>query len=264
MLNKSILALVVLVLTVSCAKQWSATDSMTAKLPKLKQKEFLAKLDSIAEIAPKYMYTKLKVSFKDEERKISFKTTLKAVNDSAITAIVSFARIPVFSALVDRSNLTVVNKKDKCYTIQKLEDLTSELGVSFQRSAVEELIYGHALGFSADKKYYMKNDPFSYTLSSHRKSNARKKNEIVYTYQLHENKKHLSSIKISVPMDSTDIEINYLSWQESQNYTLPKKVDINVKNPKLSVQISLEYTKLDVVTPEALFLTIPEKYEKCN
>ena len=83
-----------------------------------------------------------------------------ATDDAAITAIVSFARIPVFSALVDRSNLTVVNKKDKCYTIQKLEDLTSELGVSFQRSAVEELIYGHALGFSADKKYYMKKGEF--------------------------------------------------------------------------------------------------------
>ena len=258
------LALVVLFLSVSCAKQWTDTDSVTEKLPKLKQKEFIVKLDSIAETAPKYTYTKLKVSFKNEERRTSFKTTLKAVNDSAITAIVSFVRIPVFSALVDRLNLTVVNKKDKCYTIQKLEDLTSDLGVSFQLSAVEELIYGHALGFSADKKYYMKNDPYSYTLSSHRKSNARKKNEIVYTYQLHENKKHLSSVKINVPMYSTDIEINYLSWQETQNYRLPKKVDINVKNPKLSVQILLEYTKLDVVTPEVLFLTPPEKYEKCN
>ena len=148
MLNKGMCALLLLFMTASCAKQWSDATSRPDKLQKLKQKDFVAKLDSISATAPRYMYTKLKVSFKDSERKISFKTTLKAVNDSALSAIVSFARIPVFSALIDTTNLTIINKKDKCYSVQKLKDLTSDLGVSFERSGIEELIYGHAIGFN--------------------------------------------------------------------------------------------------------------------
>lgn len=265
MWNKSMCAFLLLFMTASCAKQWSdAASSRPDKLQKLKQKDFVAKLDSISETAPRHMYTKLKVSFKDSERKISFKTTLKAVNDSALSAIVSFARIPVFSAIVDTSNLTIVNKKDKCYSVQKLKDLTSDLGVSFQRSGIEELIYGHAIGFNNNQKYFMLNDSYSYTLSSHRKTNNRKKKEIVYTYELHENQKHLSSTKINVPMDTTQIQINYLSWQESDGFRLPKKMEIEVRSPTLTIDIALEYTKLDLITPEALFLIIPEKYEKCN
>ena len=110
----------------------------------------------------------------------------------------------------------------------------------------------------------MHNDPYSYTISSHRKTNNRKKKEVVYTYVLHENQKHLSSTKINVPMDSTQIQINYLSWQESDGYRLPKKMEIEVHSPQRTMNIALEYTKLDLITPEALFLIIPEKYEKCN
>ena len=264
MLNKGMCALLLLFMTASCAKQWSDATSRPDKLQKLKQKDFVAKLDSISATAPRYMYTKLKVSFKDSERKISFKTTLKAVNDSALSAIVSFARIPVFSALIDTTNLTIINKKDKCYSVQKLKDLTSDLGVSFERSGIEELIYGHAIGFNNEQKYFMHNDPYSYTISSHRKTNNRKKKEVVYTYVLHENQKHLSSTKINVPMDSTQIQINYLSWQESDGYRLPKKMEIEVRSPQRTMNIALEYTKLDLIAPEALFLIIPEKYEKCN
>jgi hypothetical protein len=41
-------------------------------------------------------------------------------------------------------------------------------------------------------------------------------------------------------------------------------MEIEVRSPSLTIDIALEYTKLDLITPEALFLIIPEKYEKCN
>ena len=65
-------------------------------------------------------------------------------------------------------------------------------------------------------------------------------------------------------MDSTEIEIKYLEWQRADEYLLPKVIEMNIKTRNNIGQIILEYTRLDTVTPEALFLTIPEKYEKCD
>tara|TARA_B100001113_G_C20964250_1_gene558805 strand:- start:642 stop:839 length:198 start_codon:yes stop_codon:yes gene_type:complete len=65
-------------------------------------------------------------------------------------------------------------------------------------------------------------------------------------------------------MDSTEIEIKYLEWQQAHKYLLPKRLEMNIQTRGNTGQITLEYTRLDTLTPEALFLTIPEKYEKCD
>ena len=264
MLNKFIGCILLGFFTVSCAKQWSDSDVKIEKLPKMKQKEFIAKLDSISSSAPHYMYTKLKVNYKGADNKGSFKTTLKSVKDSAASAVVSFARIPVFSALIDSSKLTFVNKKDKCFSVQSLSDFSNSVGVDLALHNIEEIIFGHAIGFSLDQKYHVLNDPYHYILSTHRKGGGRKKKDIVYRYNLAPNMSHLESAHISAPMDSTEIEIRYLEWQKADKYLLPKRIEMNIQTRNNIGQIILEYTRLDVITPEALFLTIPEKYEKCN
>ncbi len=264
MLNKLIGCIVLVFFTVSCAKQWSDSEVKPEKLPKLKHKEFITLLDSISTSAPHYMYTKLKVSYKGADNKGSFKTTLKAVKDSAVSAVVSFARIPVFSALIDSSSLTIINKKDKCFSVQALSEFSKTIGIDLARHNIEELIFGHAIGYSKNQKYHMLNDPYHYTLSTHRKGGGRKKKEIVFRYNLAPNKDHLVSSHISAPMDSTEIDINYLEWQQADKYLLPKQIIMDIQTRGNVGQITLEYTRLDAVTPEALFLTIPEKYEKCD
>ena len=169
MLNKLTGCIVLVFLTVGCAKQWSDSEVKPEKLPKLKQKEFIAILDSISRSAPTYMYTKLKVSYKGADNKGSFKTTLKSVKDSAVSAVVSFARIPVFSALIDTSTLTILNKKDKCFSVQALSEFSKTIGVDLALYNIEEVVFGHAIGYSKDNKYHMLNDSYHYILSTHRK-----------------------------------------------------------------------------------------------
>tara|TARA_B100001287_G_scaffold207159_1_gene176188 strand:- start:14247 stop:15041 length:795 start_codon:yes stop_codon:yes gene_type:complete len=264
MLNKLTGCIVLIFFTVSCAKQWSYNEVKSEKLPKLKQKEFIKLLDSISVSAPHYMYTKVKVSYIGADNRGSFKTTLKAVKDSAVSAVVSFARIPVFSALIDTSKLTIVNKKDKCFSAQKLSEFSKNIGVDLAFNNIEEVIFGHAIGFSKDQKYHMLNDPYQYILSTHRKGGGRKKKEIVYRYNMASNKTHLVSSHISAPLDSTEIEIKYLEWQKADKYLLPMRINMNIQSKGNFGEIILEYTRLDALTPEALFITIPEKYEKCN
>lgn len=264
MLNKLVGFFVLVFCTVGCAKQWAISEGKSEKLPKLKQKQFIAVLDSISMSSPQYMYTKLKVNYKGIDNKGSFKATLKSVQDSAVSAVISFAKIPVFSALIDSSSLTILNKKDKCFSVQALKEFSKKFGIDFSLHNIEEVIFGHATGFSLDQKYHVLSDPDQYILSTHRKAGVRKKKEIVNRYILAPNQRHLESAYISAPMDSTEIEIKYLEWQQADDYLLPKVIELNVNMRNNVEQIILEYTRLDVLTPEALFLTIPEKYEKCD
>ena len=142
MLSRFIFFAVFVFIAVGCAKQWSNNEIKPEKLPKLKPKEFIAKLDSISLSAPHYMYTKLKVNYKGADNKGSFKTTLKSVQDSAVSAVVSFARIPVFSVLIDSSKLTIVNKKDKCFSEQSISEFSKKAGVDFAILGTEEQCNG--------------------------------------------------------------------------------------------------------------------------
>ena len=99
-----------------CAKKTTQHVISTEKLPKIKDKELIAVLDSLHQIKVKTFYTKLSVDYKDTTRDVSFKTSIKNVTDSAVNAIITYARIPIVTAMVTTDSVLVVNKNDKCYT----------------------------------------------------------------------------------------------------------------------------------------------------
>ena len=94
------------------------------KLPKIKDKELVDRLDSLSKIEPRTFYSKLDINYKDSTTDISFKTSLKIVADSAVSAIITYARIPIVTAMVTKDTITVVNKREKCYTVQFLSRIS--------------------------------------------------------------------------------------------------------------------------------------------
>ena len=111
------------------------------KLPKIKDKELVDRLDSLSKIEPRTFYSKLDINYKDSTTDISFKTSLKIVADSAVSAIITYARIPIVTAMVTKDTITVVNKREKCYTVQSLDYLKTTFGVDFTYENMEELFF---------------------------------------------------------------------------------------------------------------------------
>jgi hypothetical protein len=105
----------------SCAPKVGSDLMNGDKLPKIKDKELVDRLDSLSKIEPRTFYSKLDINYKDSTTDISFKTSLKIVADSAISAIITYARIPIVTAMVTKDTITVVNKREKCYTVQSLD-----------------------------------------------------------------------------------------------------------------------------------------------
>ena len=127
-LNRVILGLILLMVFTSCSRQWVEIGEKPQKLPKLKEKMFIQKMDSLHAMRPNYFYTKIKVTYTDEDRNVSFKSSVNIVEDSALSTILSYAAIPIFTAYLDTQKITIVNKKDKCHTNKFISDYSELWG----------------------------------------------------------------------------------------------------------------------------------------
>jgi len=239
------------------------------KLPKKKEKDLITVLDSLSSVKPKTFYSKLNVDFKDTTRSISFKTSLKIVSDSATSALITYLKIPIVSALITRDSVIVVNKRDKCFQKENLGFIKENFGVDFNYQNVEELLLGRPVDFSEGQKYFMDNDPYNYRISTHKKRERKRldrkaKEDVIINYVLSDDAKMLKLMSIDSPSDSTVIEVQFQKWQLIGQINVPEEVIIKIKTSKNSLLIQLRYDKAEINEPQELFIVIPEKYEKCN
>ncbi|MFM1945918.1 MAG: hypothetical protein RL207_201 [Bacteroidota bacterium] len=239
------------------------------KLPKIKDKELVDRLDSLSKIEPKTFYSKLDINYKDSTTDISFKTSLKIVADSAVSAIITYARIPIVTAMVTKDTITVVNKREKCYTVQSLDYLKTTFGVDFTYENMEELFLGKPLDYNIEQKYFVDHDPYRYSISTHKKRDKKRmdrrpKEDIVLNYILSNDGKSLQQTTIKSPSDSTEITVIYEQRQEVNGMNVPKVVHMHIKAKEKGIYIKMDYEKVEINEPQELIIVIPEKYEKCK
>jgi hypothetical protein len=239
------------------------------KLPKIKDKELVDRLDSLSKIEPRTFYSKLDINYKDSTTDISFKTSLKIVADSAVSAIITYARIPIVTAMVTKDTITVVNKREKCYTVQSLDYLKTTFGVDFTYENMEELFLGKPLDYNIEQKYFVDHDPFHYSISTHKKRDKKRmdrrpKEDIILNYILSNDGKSLQQTTIKSPSDSTEITVIYEQRQEVNGINIPKVVHMHIKAKEKGIYIKMDYEKVEINEPQELIIIIPEKYEKCK
>ena len=253
----------------SCARKMTENLMPSVKLQKKKEKELVAVLDSLSLVKPKTFYSKLSVDFKDTTNSISFKTSLKIVSDSAVNAIITYMKIPIITVMITKDSVTLVNKKDKCYEKQNLSYIKERFGIDFSYKNVEELFLGRPLDYDVNQKYFVVNDPYNYSVSSHKKRDRKKldrkpKEDFIINYILSNDLRELKKTTITSPSDSTEIIVEYKSRQKVKEIMVPEEVFIKIKTPRNTMFIQLKYEKAEIDEPQELIIVIPEKYEKCN
>ena len=270
-------AIIALLLISSCAKE--VVDVVVTpkekedRLPRKRTQQLLQIMDSLSTHQPSFFYAKIATDYSDTNRSISFKTSIRMVKDSAMNVLITYAKIPIVNANVTRDSITLVNKKDKCYIQQSLSYIKESFGVDFSYNNLEELMMGLPLGYDTSQRYFKINDPFDYTISSHRKreikrldrqpQNDESRDDIIVRYILNDSLNALKGMIIESPTDSTSIEVTFLQREVVDTYVLPKKVAYLIRSPKNTIRILLEYEKVEVNQRQPLYLVIPEEYEKC-
>lgn len=252
----------------SCAKNLHP-EVDRAKLKHVKTKDLTDCLDSLVSRKPSIFYTKVTTDYKDTNRNLSFKTNIRMKIDSAMSFTITFMRIPVVNALINKDSITIVNKKDKCFIKNSLSYIKDNFGVDFEYKNLEELFLGLPLAYDTTHKYFQIHDPYRYTISSHRKWEMKKldkKNadEVILKYFVNDSVTHLSGMEIESPADSTIINVNYLTREKVGDYWLPKDMLVDITSPRNHIRLELRYENMDVVTPEEIFIVIPDSYEACD
>ncbi|MEY4350140.1 MAG: hypothetical protein RL078_182 [Bacteroidota bacterium] len=263
-------AIAILLLFAACKPAEVLTqDAASLKLPKIKDKELIDRIDSLSHLEPHTFYSKLNVTYQEGDKEVSLKTSLKIVADSAVNAIITYAKIPVVTAMVTKDSVSVVNKRDRCYSVTSLDYLKEMFGVDFTYENLEEILLGKPLDYHKDQKYFVDNDPFNYSISTHKKHDRKKperkqRDDLMIQYQLTPDAKHLKQTRILSIEDSTEVLVAYQERQTIGAYDIPLLVKIDIKTPKKTMAILLYYDKAEVNEPQELIIIIPESYEKCD
>jgi ABC-type microcin C transport system permease subunit YejE len=186
-----------------------------------------------------------------------------------VNAIITYAKIPIVTAMITTDSIIVVNKRDKCFERETLSYIKDKFGIDFTYQNIEELFLGRPLDYNVDQKYFVVHDPYNYSISSHKKRERKRldrkpKEDIVINYILSKDAKELSKTTITSPSDSTEIIVDYNSRNLVKNINVPYEVVIKIKTPRNVMYIKLEYEKVEVDEAQELLIIIPEKYEKCN
>jgi hypothetical protein len=258
---------------ISCSKKLVIINP--EKLERRKTPELVHTLDSLFLLRPTFFYSKISTQFQDTNQNVSFKTSIRMVKDSATNALITYAAIPIFNTMLTRDSLTILNKRNKCYSKSKLSSLKDNFGYDFEYKNIEEIILGLPVAYDTNQKYFQIHDPFNYILSSHRKKEIKRNdrprpnrrnetNDIIIKYFLTVDAKGLKKMEIESPDDSTQIFVEYISRELVDNFNIPKEVTVNVKTPRNNILVNLTYEKIEINQPQPLFLVIPENYEICE
>lgn len=283
----------------SCAHKVVApvvTES-TEKLPREKKHELVESLDSISQHRPKYFYAKISTSYTDTTSSFSFKTSVRMTKDSALNALFTFAKIPLFNALLGNDTIQLVNRRDKCYLKTSLTYLKNDFGVDITHANLEELILGFPIGYDTTQRYFKIQDPQNYVISSHKKRIVKRvdriesrvedkrtaaererdrlrevelerinriQDGIVIRYFLNPDKRSLKAMKVESVEDSTFIEVDYIEREWMGPYSIPKVVKLTIRTPRNLIRIDLDYEKVEVDIPQQFHFVIPEEYENCR
>jgi hypothetical protein len=252
------------------------------RVPFKKENEIVEAVDNISRQRPNTFFTKIKLAYSDESRNIKVKATVNLVKDSAMTTVISYANIPIVSALVRPDSVIISNKKDKCFTRADVNYLKENFSIDFSFKNLEQLFLGMPIDFNPNTKYEKFSDPHFYIISSHKKRQIRREKrgnrdiltnrneqdsvgrEIIYKYYLGKDMKSLKRMFINSIDDSTTININYFGRDTIQGFLVPFEAEMTITTPRKVITIYMTYKESEVNNTLHLVFKIPENYVDCS
>lgn len=261
--------MILTVVLLSCGSNKDALDDQV-KLPKIKDEVLIERLDSLSDARPEHFYTKLSSKYNDSEYNVSFKTSIRMRTDSALHALITYARIPIYNTMVTPDTLTIVDKRGDCYIKEDMSYLKETFEINFEHKNIEELILGMPIGWAKELEFYVIKDPYNYVISSHKERNLRRMNrsdnegELFIQYHLTNDAKHLEKVFIESPKDTTSIKVQYNGREMINGYSIPTAGDIAVETPRDTITIEFKYNRTEVNDRRVLYLAIPDKYGECE
>lgn len=253
---------------VACGTSKKVVEEADNALPKVKDEILIFRLDSLSKQRPESFYAKFNSKYEDNESNVSFKTSVRMTLDSAVQTIITYAKIPIYNSLVTPDSVTLVDKRRKCYINEGMAYFKKAFNVDFNYKNIEELILGLPIAWDKSINYYQVRDPFNYIISTPKQDRVTppgsKNRNLSIRYYFKDDARTLEKTIIESLQDSTVITISYYDYQMVDNFNIPQGEDIHIATPRNNIYVDLKYVKISINEPRILYLSIPNKYEKCE
>lgn len=259
----------------SCSPKVLQDNSHEVKQEKVKTIDLTSKLDSLNQAVPSFFYGKVSTSYTDNKKDLSFKTSLKIKPDSAVSALITYAGIPILNSIVTKDSVKYQNKRDKCYVEKSLDFLKTTFNIPFEFDNVVQLLLGLPVGFEKGNKYFQLQDSTYHVISTHKVRHKKdslqyisdSQNDIVIKYFLAVNGDYLDKIEIESPADNVKMTIQYFDRREegtTSKYNLPHAIRAQIVTPDNKIKLSLDFERIEVNNPQQIIYNVPTSYVVCE
>jgi len=260
-----ILAIFTVLLT-SCGRKG---QEFGGELKKVSAEEIVASLDSIADQDIRSFYAKFTTKYSDSSKNYNFKTSLRIIHDSIVSADIRYSAIPILNSLITKDSLFISNRRDKCYKKAELAVLKEQFGINFKQADLEHLFYGFPVGIVPGKEYHKEAHESDLVICSHSKKELKKTakdggEDIITRYYLSADRTTYSRVVLESLKDSVLVDIKYSEREVVQGVAVPGVVEIEINSPNGLMQIRLGYSKVRVNEEEQIVFVIPDSYEECS
>lgn len=268
--NSVILILSVIVLSVTACRTQKGLIRGKGKVENLSTK---ALIDSIGKHCFSFEYFNSRIStevFIEGEGSKSFKTHLKIRSDSCIWLTLSVANIVGASALVTVDSIKFTDKIKKEYFTEAFSYINETFGTEIDYHTLQEVLIGNLVYFDADAKYKTKEDTAYYIISTVGKRKLKrafehervaKKEPFIYRYYIHPGTYRPARMIINDLTDSTELDIEYLSYEYVDSLLVPAEVKISASSPRKKAVIELKYSRTKVNEFTEFPFKIPDGYK---
>lgn len=271
--NSYLLAVFFLIL-VSCSPK-VVQLSNKEKSDKLKTDMLVGKLDSLNKTKPLYFYGRASTVYHDNKNDYSFKTSIKIQSDTAATALITYAGLPIFNAIATLDSVKFQNKRNKCYSENSIDFFKAAFGYPFEFENVVQLLLGLPITFQKEGEYFQLSNEVYHIISTRRKTKIKKseqgylandtEGDIIINYFLVDDGNTLEKVEIENPYDKVKVIVSYGNRsKDSTTFNYPKLITVKIITENNKIDVSLAFDNMEVDQKQEINYFVPASYEICK
>ncbi|MBR9833557.1 DUF4292 domain-containing protein [Acidiluteibacter ferrifornacis] len=255
----------ILILLVACK-----TEKISRKPLEGKNKDFLLEKLEKNEVDFKTFSGRSAITVQNEEKKNSFKSTIRIQKDSAIwVSITPLFGIELARILLTKDSLKVINRINAEYFIGDYEYFYKKYDIALEFETVQALLIGNKVDFERDEKlkfsidkekYYLGNIKRRKVVKAEKKPKKIDDNELVSLW-LNPTTFKIEEMLISDLTASRFVRALFMQHQEIDGKLFPTQLTYYL-NESVNDRVDIEYSKITLDQPISFSFNIPSKYEQ--
>lgn len=262
----------ILILLIAIAFSACKTTKKAARSPlNSKNPQELTQLLNDHDFKFDWLNAKIEATYTKEDKTNSFNITLRIRKDSVMWLSISPALgIEVARVLITKDTLKLVDRLNSKYAISNFSHINELLQVTLDFETLQELLVGNSFSYLDDKKFRSSFiDGDLYVLSTLGKRKLKK--SIVDDKEIKRNFNQdiwmepdiFKVVKMLIQDRKANKKLlaDYKDFRDVEGQKFAFKSSFNIQTEK-TVNITLEYTKVNINKPQEFPFSIPEKYEK--